>query len=84
MRAVADLLAQIGESESAARLLGAVLSPSSGHAVFGDDDERLSAIRTSLRDRLGEVELGRLLAAGAAMDDAAAAEVAAAAFDRLG
>jgi predicted ATPase/DNA-binding SARP family transcriptional activator len=84
MRAVADLLTQAGESESAARLLGAVLSPSSGHAVFGDDDERLSTIRAVLRDQLGATTLDRLLATGAEMDDAAAAEVAAAAFDRLG
>jgi predicted ATPase len=84
MRAVTDLLTQAGESESAALLLGAVLSPSSGHAVFGDDNERLAAIRSALCDRLGEAELVGLLAAGAAMDDAAAAEVAAAAFDRLG
>jgi predicted ATPase/DNA-binding SARP family transcriptional activator len=84
MRAVADLLAHAGEFESAALLLGAVLSPSSGHAVFGDDDERLSAMRSALRDRLGEDELVRLLATGAKMDDAAATELAAAAFDRIG
>ena len=83
MRAVADLLTQAGESEPAALVLGAVLSPSSGHEVFGDDDERLSTIRSVLRDRLGGDTLDRLLATGAEMDDAAAAEVAAAAFDRV-
>jgi hypothetical protein len=83
MRAVVDLLTQANETEAAALLLGAVLSPSSGHVVFGDDDERLSTIRSVLRDRLGEPTLDRLLAAGSEMDDAAAAEVAAAAFDRV-
>jgi hypothetical protein len=63
--------------------LGAVFSPASGHAVFGDDDERLSAVRTTLRGRLGAAALDELLASGAEMDDAAAAEVAAAAFDRV-
>jgi hypothetical protein len=83
MRAVVELLTQADESEAAALLLGAVLSPLSGHAVFGDDDERLSTIRSVLRDRLGAARLEQLLATGSAMDDAAAAEVAAAAFDRV-
>ena len=84
MRAVADLLTQANESEAAALLLGAVLSPSSGHAVFGDDDERLATLRAVLRDRLGAARLEQLMATGSEMDDAAAAEVAAAAFDRVG
>jgi predicted ATPase len=84
MRAVVDLLTQTDESEAAARLLGAVLSPASGHAVYGDDDERLTKLRATLRERLGADRLEQLLASGGEMDDAAAAEVAAAAFDRLG
>ena len=83
MRAVVDLLTQTDESEAAARLLGAVLSPASGHAVYGDDDERLTKLRATLRERLGADRLEQLLASGGEMDDAAAAEVAAAAFDRL-
>jgi hypothetical protein len=84
MRTVAGLLHDIGEHEASAQLLGAVLAPSSGHAVYGDDVGRLSLLRDRLATRLGPDVLDRLLAEGAEIDDAAAARLATAAFDRYG
>jgi hypothetical protein len=84
MRAVTELLASAGEHDTAARLLGAVTSPTSGHAVAGDDDERLAAIGRDLCAALGVSAYEEAVRAGAALDDAAAAALATDAFDRIG
>ncbi len=84
MRWVVELCALLGAHESAARLLGAVLSPTSGHAVYGDDDVRLGQLRRELSDRLGDERFAAALASGSTLDDAAAALEATAAFDAFG
>jgi hypothetical protein len=84
MRWVVELCALLGAHESAARLLGAVLSPTSGHEVYGDDDVRLGQLRLELADRLGADRFAEALAAGSVLDDAAAASEATAAFDDHG
>lgn len=81
MRSVTELVAAIGNDEGAARLLGAVTSPASGHDVIGDDDARLAGLAEQLVSRLGAERFERCRAAGARLDDAAAAEEATAAFD---
>jgi hypothetical protein len=83
MRSVVALLTQAGMDRPAARLLGAVMSPSSGHEVFGDDEARLSAIRAGLMRRLGESEFEQLFRDGSHLDDVAAAAEATAAFDLI-
>jgi tetratricopeptide (TPR) repeat protein len=83
MRSVVALLTQTGIDRSAVRLLGAVMSPSSGHEVFGDDATRLSAIRAALLARLGDFEFEQLFRDGSHLDDVAAAAEATAAFDLI-
>jgi predicted ATPase/DNA-binding SARP family transcriptional activator len=83
-RSVAMLLTTCGADEPAARLLGAVTGPGSGHDVGGDDDQRLREIEAVLRSRLGEQRFAALAAAGSGLDEAAVATEATAAFDRLG
>jgi hypothetical protein len=77
------LLASAGEHDAAARLLGAVTSPTSGHAVAGDDDERLAAIGRDLRAAMGPAAFDGAVRAGTALDDASAAALATDAFDRI-
>lgn len=84
LRTVTELLAQCGADEPAARLLGAVRHPDTGHDVVGDDDVRLGTIESVLRSRLGDVRFDRLVQAGAGLDEAAAASEATAAFDLTG
>ncbi|MET0909545.1 MAG: AfsR/SARP family transcriptional regulator, partial [Ilumatobacteraceae bacterium] len=84
MRWVVELCARLGADEAAARLLGAVLSPSTGHEVYGDDDARLAQLRRDLSARLGADRFAELFAAGWQLDDAAAATEATAAFDLHG
>lgn len=81
LRCVAELLVRCGVDEPAAMLLGAVTAPRHGHRVFGDDIAHLDRVRSTLTGRLGTSELDRLTAAGAELDDAAAATLATAALD---
>jgi tetratricopeptide (TPR) repeat protein len=81
LRSVVELLARLGSDEAAARLLGAVTGDVSGVVPFGIDDTRLEQTHATLRRRLGDGRLAELLAEGRRLDDAAAAAVAAAAFD---
>lgn len=83
LRTVAELLCRQGLDEPAARLLGAVTAPDAGHEVVGDDGVRLTAVRTELERRLGAARFAEALAEGRELDDAAAAEVATAAFELL-
>ncbi|MCO8126471.1 winged helix-turn-helix domain-containing protein [Acidimicrobiia bacterium EGI L10123] len=83
LRTVTELLCGQGLDDQAALLLGAVTAPGAGHEVVGDDVDRLAAVRAELEQRLGPGRLAELLAEGAALDDAAAAGVATAAFDRI-
>ena len=84
MRSVVDLLTQAGLDVQATRLLGAVMSPSSGHEVFGVDDARLAVIRSQLVERLGPTVFEQAFREGSQMDDVAAAAEATAAFDLIG
>jgi predicted ATPase/DNA-binding SARP family transcriptional activator len=82
MRSVTQLAVLLGELGAAARLLGAVTSPTAGHEIVGDDVVRLAAIRSRLVERLGADRVAELTAAGGELDDAAAAAEALAVFDR--
>ncbi len=84
MRSVVDLLTRLDADLPAARLLGAVMSPASGHEVFGDDDLRLSFIRDRLSDRLGSAVFEQSFRDGSALDDVSAAAEATAAFALIG
>lgn len=81
LRCVAQLLLGCAADETAAMLLGAVTAPQHGHRVFGDDAVHLERVRTTLAGRLGAARLGAAMAAGAALDDAAATTLATAALD---
>ena len=83
MRSVVDLLLRTDEPITAVRLLGAVMAPGTGHDVFGDDAERLGSMRVELEQRLGRDVFDDEFSHGATLDEAAAAEEATAAFDRL-
>ena len=84
MRWVVELCARIGADESAARLLGAVLSPSTGHEVYGDDATRLAQLGRELSARLGAARFDAAFGSGSTLDDAAAALEATTAFDGFG
>ena len=83
MRAVADMLARAGENISAVRLLGAVMAPGTGHDVFGDDAARLESVSADLERQVGSETFQLEFARGAGLDEAAAAQEATTAFDRL-
>jgi predicted ATPase/DNA-binding SARP family transcriptional activator len=81
LRSVIELLVAAGVDEPAARLLGAVTEPGSGHDVYGDDDRRLRAAEATLRRRLGVAGTEACMAMGRRFDDVAAAAEATAALD---
>ena len=83
LRSVTVLLARCGADEPAARLLGAVTHPGSGHEVVGDDDQRLGEVETTLRSRLGEERFAALVRDGGGLDEATVAAEATVAFDQL-
>jgi hypothetical protein len=84
MRWVVRLLIDAGEPVAAAQILGAILSPDAGHAVYGDDTERIEATRAELIEQLGRANFDAECAAGSALGDAAATALVMAAFDRIG
>jgi predicted ATPase/DNA-binding SARP family transcriptional activator len=67
-RTIADLLARLGDSESAAVLVGAALAESRPAQVYGPDAVRLADLQSELRTELG-TDLDGLLLAGASMTD---------------
>jgi predicted ATPase/DNA-binding SARP family transcriptional activator len=81
LRSVIELLVAAGVDEPAARLLGAVTEPGSGHDVYGDDDRRLRAAEATLRSRLGDAGIEACMAIGRRFDDVAAEAEATAALD---
>ncbi|MCD9625682.1 AfsR/SARP family transcriptional regulator [Rhabdothermincola salaria] len=83
LRTVTELLCQQGFDDAAARLLGVVTAPGAGHEVVGDDDVRLRTVRATLERRMGRAQLEIRLEEGRALDDAAAAQEATAAFDQM-
>ena len=70
LRSVCELLARAGAVVAAARLLGAVVAADghTGTGVQGEDAVRLGLVKQELVDRLGAVEVARLMALGAVMD----------------
>lgn len=83
MRAVVELLLRGGESIAATRLLGAVMAPGAGHDVYGDDAARLESLRVELVDRVGREHFQVEFTVGSRFDEAAAAQEATTAFDRM-
>jgi hypothetical protein len=81
LRSVTALLVRCDADESAARLLGALRQPGSGHEVAGDDDRRLAEVEATLRSRLGAERFAELVHDGGELDEAAVAAEATAAFD---
>jgi predicted ATPase/DNA-binding SARP family transcriptional activator len=83
LRAVAELLVRMGCHRPATVLLGALTSTQAGHAVYGEDARRLSALADALRTNLDTAEHAAALAEGRHLDDDGAVAVALAAFDSM-
>ncbi|MGD9701440.1 MAG: BTAD domain-containing putative transcriptional regulator [Acidimicrobiia bacterium] len=83
LRSVAELLARLGADRAAAVVLGAVTAPTAGNEVVGDDADRLAALATELRQRLGHDGYEVAVAEGRGLDDDDAAAVALAVFDTI-
>jgi hypothetical protein len=83
MRSVVELLTRAGEVVAAVRILGAVMAPGSGHDVYGDDAARLATIRSTLEQQVTTTVFDDEFHRGSEFDEAAAANEATAAFDRL-
>lgn len=81
LRTVVELLVRLDELEAAATLYGTVTSPASAD-VFGDDDERLAELRSTLGERLGDERCSALADQGRGLDDVAATNLVSAVFDR--
>jgi predicted ATPase/DNA-binding SARP family transcriptional activator len=81
LRSVAELLARIGSDRAAATLLGSALSEGTAHGLFGEDLRRLTALASSLSDRMGAQAYATAARAGRELDDGKLAAVAVAAFD---
>ncbi len=84
LRAVAELLVRTGCLRPAGVLLGALTSTEAGHAIYGEDARRLTALADTVRIHLDTAELDAALAEGRDLDDDGAVAVALAAFDQLG
>jgi hypothetical protein len=84
LRAVTELLVRTGSLRPAAVLLGALTSTEAGHAVYGEDARRLTAVADTVHTHLDTAEHDAALAEGQHLDDDGAVAVALAAFDQLG
>jgi predicted ATPase len=83
MRSVVEVLASLGDPETAAVLHGAVAVSSSSPA-FGPDAYRQSALRRRLRRDLGEAAFDAAVERGGQLEDVELRELAAVALSRAG
>jgi hypothetical protein len=83
MRGVVEVLASLGDPQTAAVLHGAVAVSSSSPA-FGPDAYRQSALRRRLRRDLGEAAFDTAVERGGQLDDVELRELAAGALGRAG
>jgi hypothetical protein len=83
MRGVVEVLASLGDPQTAAVLHGAVAVSSSSPA-FGPDAYRQSALRRRLRRDLGEAAFDTAVERGGQLDDVELRELAAVALGRAG
>jgi predicted ATPase/DNA-binding SARP family transcriptional activator len=81
LRSVVSLLTDLGQTEAAARLLGALLAAPTSPPAYGHDAAALAGARHELDDRLGADQAGALVAEGADRTDVEAVALAAAALD---
>jgi predicted ATPase/DNA-binding SARP family transcriptional activator len=83
LRAVTELLVRAGAFRPATVLLAAVTSTQAGHAIYGEDIQRMAAVDDAIRSHLTTSEHREAFAEGRRLDDDGAVAVALAAFDQL-
>jgi hypothetical protein len=81
LRSVVGLLTELGQTEAAATLLGALLAAPTSPPAFGHDAAALAQARHELDRRPGPDRAGVLVAEGTDRTDVEAVALAAAALD---